>query len=246
LPSRLEGLILRLGPDGQRAPRVTLLRADARGDVVTAPAIFGRALHRDDGIPTIIESRRPTDTGLAGRTGRVLLAPINLKVLGIKAIPCAGLPVIVETRGPEEIDAVVIQTLDQECRVENARVHARSPGSEAALLPCRVDLGGGLAIRSRAGRGFDVGDEMGHIILTRVGHRPLVAHPRGRVLAGVVGVGVVGRADERRRRGNVVRLAPREPGAVSQIMLAPDPAQDGDGGHLTQPRRCVRGIDSGA
>src|SRR5688572_15010621 len=101
LPSRLEGLILWLGPDGQRAPRVTLLRADALGYVVTAPAIFGRELHLDDGIPAIIDGRRPADTHLAGRTACVLLVPIDREVLGVKTGSRAGLPVIIETRGPE-------------------------------------------------------------------------------------------------------------------------------------------------
>ena len=123
LPGRLEGLILRLGPDGERAPGVALLRADALGDVVAAPAIAARELHLDDGIPAIIKSRLPPDIGLAGGTGRVPLAPIHLEVLGIKAIPCAGLPLIIETGGPQEIRAIVLRTLDQQLGVQKAGPH---------------------------------------------------------------------------------------------------------------------------
>jgi hypothetical protein len=49
-------------------------------------------------MPAMIYGRRPARTGLAGRTGRAVLGPVNLEVLGIKATPCAGLPVIVKPR----------------------------------------------------------------------------------------------------------------------------------------------------
>jgi hypothetical protein len=99
LPGRLERLVLRLRPDGERPPGGTRLRAYTLGYVVAAPAIFGRELHRDDGIPAIIDGRRPAGAGLAGRTGRVRLVPIDLEMLDVKAGPCTGLPVIVEACG---------------------------------------------------------------------------------------------------------------------------------------------------
>ena len=78
-------------------------------------------------------------------------------------------------------------------------------------------------------------DQMRSIILTCFGEMHLIAYPlRGR-LAGIVGFGVIRGADELRRWGDVVRLAPLELGAVPELMLDPDPAQDGDGGYLTQP-----------
>jgi hypothetical protein len=62
LPGCLEGLILRLGPDGERPPGVTLLRAYALTSLVAAPTILGRELHLDDGVPAVIHSRCPAQT----------------------------------------------------------------------------------------------------------------------------------------------------------------------------------------
>jgi hypothetical protein len=42
----------------------------------------------------------------------VLLVPIDLEVLGVKAGSLAGLPVIVEACRPQQIDAIVVATLD--------------------------------------------------------------------------------------------------------------------------------------
>jgi hypothetical protein len=90
LLGRLEGLILRLGPDGERPPGIALRGAYTLGSWVAVPTILGRELHLDDQIPTVIHGRRPPSAGLAGRAGCVLLAPINLEMLGVKAGLFAG------------------------------------------------------------------------------------------------------------------------------------------------------------
>ena len=72
-----------------------------------------------------------------------------------------------------------------------------------------------------------------------------ITDPLRGVLAHVEGFGIIGGADEPRRRGHVVRLAPLELGAVPQIMLNPDLAQDTDGGKLAPPERRVRMTNSG-
>ena len=58
----------------------------------------------------------------------MLLVPIDLEVLGVKAGSLAGLPVIVEARGPQQIHAVVIPTLDQEFGVQKAGVDDMGAG----------------------------------------------------------------------------------------------------------------------
>ncbi len=91
---------------------VTLLRAYVLGSLVAAPTILARELYLDDGIPPITRRRRSADTRLAGRTGRLWLAPINLEVLGVNAVPLAGSPVIVEACRPQQSDAIVVATVD--------------------------------------------------------------------------------------------------------------------------------------
>jgi hypothetical protein len=44
----------------------------------------------------------------------MLLVPINLELLDVKADALAGLPMIVEARGPPQVHAVVLWTLDEE------------------------------------------------------------------------------------------------------------------------------------
>jgi hypothetical protein len=55
------------------------------------------------------------------------MVPIDLEVLGIKAGSLACLPVIIETRGPEQIHAVVLLTLDERFGVQKAGVHDLGP-----------------------------------------------------------------------------------------------------------------------
>ncbi len=70
-----------------------------------------------------------------------------------------------------------------------------------------------------------------------------VPDPRRGGLAGVVGSGIVGGADARRRRGDFTRLAPVQLDAVAPIVVHPDLAQDGDGGHRAQSGRGMHVID---
>jgi hypothetical protein len=77
LPCRLKRLVLRLRADGERPSGIAILRAYTLRDVVAAPAILGRELYFDDGILTVIDGRRPAETGLASRTSRALLVPLE-------------------------------------------------------------------------------------------------------------------------------------------------------------------------
>jgi hypothetical protein len=77
LPCRLESLALGLRSDGERPSGIALLGSDTWREVVAAPAILGRELDLHDGVLTVIDGRRRAETGLARRTSRVWLVPIN-------------------------------------------------------------------------------------------------------------------------------------------------------------------------
>ena len=66
---------------------------------------------------------RPADPGLAGWTASVVPGPSTLAVLGVKAGPLAGLPVIVEARGPQESHVVALLTPDKQVGIQAAGVH---------------------------------------------------------------------------------------------------------------------------
>src|SRR5262249_58953462 len=133
LPGCLEGLIWRLGPDGERPPGIALLGAHTRRSRGAGPTVLACELHLDDRIIAVIHRGRPADTGLAGRTDGVWLGPSNREGLGIKAGSLAGLPVIIEARGPEQIDALVRLTLDGPLGVPEAGVHDGGARSRAPL-----------------------------------------------------------------------------------------------------------------
>jgi hypothetical protein len=86
--------------------------------------------------------------------------------------------------------------------------------------------------------------QMRQISITGFGAWPFIAAPRHGVLAGLVSCGVIGGADELRRRGHVARLAPAQRRAVHPLGWPPHPAQHGDRGPLTAPRRGIRVIAS--
>jgi hypothetical protein len=125
---------LRLRRDGERPSGIALLRSYTLRDVVAAPAILARELYLNDGILAVIDGWRPADTGLASRTSRVLLAPIDLDMLRVKAGACAGLPVTVEACGPQQIDAVVVATLPEEFGAQEAGVDDMGAGQQVPLL----------------------------------------------------------------------------------------------------------------
>jgi hypothetical protein len=207
--------------------------------VLTASTVFARALHLDDRMPTIIDGGRPADTRLACWTARLVLVPIDGARLGVKAGALAGLPVIIEACGSQEIHPRVIPTLDAEVGVQEAGLDDRGAGQQAPWLQRGVALGGRRAVGCRAGSGVDGRDQVRPIVLTRFRAMHLIPDPRRGVLAGLVGFRGIGGADEPCCWGDIIGLAPLERAAVPPIILPPDPAQDGDGGHCAQPGRGV-------
>jgi hypothetical protein len=201
LPSHVEGLLWRLGPDGERPPGIAVLRAYTRHYLVAVLTILGRELHLDDSTPAMIHRRHPARAGLAGRAGRVPLAPIKLDVLGGKADPFAGLPVIIEVCGPQEIHAIGVATFDEECGVQKTGVHDMGPRQEAPLVRSGVALEGRRAIGRRADGGFNLSDQVRQVVFAGFRAMPLVTQSLGGVLARVMGCRIGRGAGARHCRG---------------------------------------------
>jgi hypothetical protein len=96
----------------------------------------------------------------------VLPIPINLEILDVKAGAPAGLPVIIEACGAQQVHAVVAPTVHEQVGVQGAGVHDMGAGQQAPLLQGGVNLGGRRAVSCWAGGGFDVRDQVRQIILT--------------------------------------------------------------------------------
>ena len=94
---------------------------------------------------------------------------------------------IVETRGPQQIHAIIVPTLDQQFGVQETGVHNMGVGQKAPLLQRSVGLRGRCAIGRRADGRLDVGDQVRQVIVAGLREMHFVAHPLGGVLAGIVG-----------------------------------------------------------
>ncbi len=76
-------------------------------------AIFHREFDLDHLIVVAINRWRPADTLSPSWTRRFLSVPINGKTTGVKALLLFRLPFVVSSRRRDEIDAVILPTLDK-------------------------------------------------------------------------------------------------------------------------------------
>src|SRR6266568_1194023 len=96
--------------------------------------IFKGELDLDDLGRSLVDGGRPTMARSSGRAGCLLLIPIDQEVLGGKALLGLSLPMVVGTGRPDEIDAIVCLTRNQELGIKEARVHDVVTRQEIVLL----------------------------------------------------------------------------------------------------------------
>ncbi len=187
-----------LGAYRDGLPVVFLDGMDTVGALGAGATVFGRELDLDDLILPIVDRRRPTDARPAQRAGGLRARPIDR---GVDALARLGLPAQIGPDGPVQLHPVVPLARGQQRAVEVAGIEERDPGQEIVLLQAGREerrqgtIGGG----ARGTR--DVRDQVGEVRLARLGDVDLVADPRCGACLGVVGIGIVGRTDQTRRRG---------------------------------------------
>src|SRR6266566_2415618 len=76
-------------------------------------ASFHRKLDLDDLIVVPINCRRPTQALTSSRTRGFLGVPVNLEPTGIKALLIFGLPLVIGSGRCDQIDPVLLATLDE-------------------------------------------------------------------------------------------------------------------------------------
>lgn len=220
LAGGLEGVVLFTGADRHRAAWRTL-RARTWWPMRTWATVGTGKLALDDLVIPMINRRGPAQTGLASRTGCVLLVPGDHKLTAIEAALAVGLPADGLACGPPELHPVVTLARRQPRRIEIPGIDnmpARQPGS---LLECGVELGSPLAGIPGGWRGFPMRDEWGQPVLTGCGPLHFVSPPVGGVFPRRMGLRLIGGADETRRRWAIVIFAPRHPVSRGPIMLPP-------------------------
>ena len=88
------------------------------------PQSMPREFDLDDLVLAMVDCRRPADTCMPLRTGRLLLVPINAKLTDIDAVLAVGLPFHIRTRGSNHFNAVVLLARDQDWCRDRARTLA--------------------------------------------------------------------------------------------------------------------------
>src|SRR5436309_7767341 len=83
-----------------------------------------------------------------------------------------------------------------------------------------------VRIGGRRWGGFHMRDEMGRVVVTRLGRMRLVADPGAPALDAVAGLQIVWGMDQRRRGGHVSCLPPAGWVLRAVILLEPDLAED--------------------
>ena len=175
---------------------------------------------------------RPGLAGVAGRTGRNLLVPVEGEVLDGEGLG-PSLPLVVLGHRPDQLDAACAGR-ELVC-IHVAGVHQVLGGQQ--ILGCQraVYWRQRIAIHDRRGRRLDVGDKMRPFLVARLRQVDHIADPGGRALLGVVHVRIVGRGDHQ-QRGKPSTVV-RQRTTASPIAVPPFPRSGSTG---TRQKFCIQ------
>ena len=220
LASTLEGFVVQLATQGDAS---TLVPSGVRTQRAagTGLAVFDRELDRDDLILAVIESGRPTETGMAFGTRGLLGVPVNVKLTCREARLLLGLPAVISSRGSNQINSIVFLALVQQLGINVAGIHQMLRGLEVLVLEPFVDTRGPGVVRDGSGGRFHMGDQMGTVLLAGFRQMHLLPHPTRRPLFTVVRIQIIGGADVARRRWQIVCGAPGQLALGPLVVLHP-------------------------
>lgn len=220
------------------------MRVRAVLTVRTGATILHGKFDFDNRVASSIFDWRPTATGLVCRAGGRLLLPIDGKLLSREASAFPGLPMIILSAWPKEIDPIVLSTPHQFLGIHISGVHAMLLWEY--LLSCQSLMNGrnGIIIGLRSRSGFNMGNHVGSVVITCFCHMHFVANPTRFPLLRIEGFGIIGRVDHCASRRSIGKIAPAQFSPFSIKILHPDPSQGLHRSKLAKPRRSGIGIDS--
>src|SRR5438067_1396843 len=88
----------------------------------TALAVLRREFDLDDLVFAIVDGGRPTTTDAAFWAGRLFGLPIDLKMTRVKSGLLLGLPFVISTCGPNQINPIVLLALVQQLSIDIAGI----------------------------------------------------------------------------------------------------------------------------
>src|SRR5262249_49880945 len=109
----LQGIVLRLWSDRDRAAHMAnRLRAELQAG--TGLTVFRREFNLDDLVGAVVDGWGPATARVSLGAGRLLLLPIDEKVISIEAFLLTGLPLMIAAGWTHQIDLVVLLALEQQ------------------------------------------------------------------------------------------------------------------------------------
>ena len=229
--SRLQGLVGRLGADGQPSPSVGRRRAVRPKSAVSAGGSWEGDGH-DRGAMVVLAAA-PVLTVLSGGTDGLFGCPVDLEVTGREAPRRLGLPTGIERHRPDDLDPLVLAR-DQVVRIGIARIDQVHPWQEIpagqGLLNDRQLGLVGVGRRCR----LHIGNQVRGIRLTGFGDLDGVADPLPAPLGAVAGLHVIRGVDGDGRWREIPRRTPRHGRVGARELLQPDLPQRLDGRNRTE------------
>ena len=166
----------------------------------------------------------PPTTAMPLGTRDGLCSPIDGTTRHIEALWTAGLPTRVGQHGPHEFHGRREAAVHEVGRIDIACIQEVVAWEQ----PMRSEMGmhdrRQLDVCGRGRRRFDIGDEMGALLITGPGAVDFLPRPVCLPLRRVAGVNIVRGADEQRMWGQIFDGAPADLGRRCVILRHPDPA----------------------
>src|SRR4029453_18994062 len=223
VPRRLEGFMVDLGPDGERARFG--FRAGTGRPHRTSPAVFLCKADLDYLLPSDINVGLPLPTLFALWTRGCVGLPVFLKGAILIASALPSLPAWVGSYRPHDGHPIVPGTRHEGFGVRVATVNQMVPWEQRFLGEGRMDRLQHVVIGAGRWGGFHMRDHMGRLGVTRLGRMRLVADPSQAPLDAVTRLQIIRGMDKPSSRWDVA-VAPPARGILGTIVLLyPDLAE---------------------
>jgi hypothetical protein len=220
LASGLAGLLVSSGAAGEGAP----WWARPLGGPGPGPAGLARDLNLQHGVGLAVQRGDPAQAGLTAWIGGRLALPIKRNVLSGTALSRWSRPALIAASGPNQVNRLIGRALEPRRRTAMARSDQRLTGQQPWVGPVRVDGRQRVRVGQRGAGRFHRRPSVGHIRLTRLGPRALLAEPRATALRTVRGRDGVGGTETRAERGALGGGSPRAAPVDPALRLFAQPA----------------------
>src|SRR5690349_8297077 len=98
-------------------------RLCAEPEAGTGLAVFGREFNLDDLVGSVVDRWGPATARVSLWACGLLVFPVDEKMIGIETLVLIGLPLMIAARRTDQINLVVLLTLEQQFGIHVACIH---------------------------------------------------------------------------------------------------------------------------